>query len=298
MKGIYDKRDMEECSNGWTSSIEKLLINWSQQILINEHVYLNYGQKYHNLYVIFGIVIIVIEAGSLMTILNLITQEANKNILIGVAVLQSITIIFQMIDKFFNFGSSSEKYYEAGKNHNALSKFINSTLVLPRKDRGDAREIIISIRNQFNELKNTTPTLPSNKIIHKLDMMLYEDPKEACGDKPEKTIRIGQSKGLFFRSSNQIEKQEAVIELPDITEKVELPKSSAEDLNEKQLIITFKRKESDSDEETVRQQTSTMIREKIQQSKTEASKQQEYNKNFMNIINYQWSRLEEHGEKV
>jgi hypothetical protein len=283
-----------ETTNGWTLKIEQLLSNWSQQVSINEQQYMKYGQRYYNYYILFGMLVIISQTGALTTILNVITQDTTKNILIGVAVLQTLVIIFQAIDKFFNFGSASQQYYEAAKNHNALSKFIDSTLVIPRKDRTDARETLISIRNQFNELKLTSPSLPSNNVIHKLDMLLYEDPREACGVLKDKPIKIGQSKGILYHSNSNIDKQETVVELPNIAEKVNLPQYSGE-LDEKQLIITFTRKESDPDEETISQKTETQIRQKIQQTKTQAIKEQ--NKGFMNILNYQWTRLEEHGEK-
>ena len=96
--------------------------------------------------------------------------------------METLILIAQGIDKFFNFGSGSEQFYEAAKDHNALSRLIDATLTLPRKDRDMAREVLLGIRQQFNQIQDSSPNLPPNSIVHKLDMCIYDDPNKARGN--------------------------------------------------------------------------------------------------------------------
>jgi len=277
------KKEVVQSDNqmGWTTTLEKLLMNWSQQITINEQEYIKRGFMFNKMYYIFGIFSIVVQTGALTTLINVITTYLSREILIAVAVMQTLVLITNSVDKFFNFGSGYQKYLDAAKEHNALSKFIDTTLALPRKDRGDARETILSIRKQFTDLKTTSPDLPINKIIHKLDMCLYEDPRDACGNGGKSSpIRVGQSVGILKpRDSSPIE----IINLPHIAEPVELPNTSDGEA-EKGEYISHK--------------TQYKIKGQLADVKKVATKEQNEKKGINNILQYQWSRLEQHGDDV
>ena len=211
-------------SNGWTSNIERLLQNWSKQVTVNEHEYRKRGAYHRRWYIAFGIFLIVGESGALTVLINdivaIIYKDAKNDdncegvaigsVLIIVAIMMTLILIAQGIDKFFNFGSRSEKFYEAAKDHTAFARLIDATIISPREDRDPAREVLMSIRFQFDQIQFTSPNLPPNIMIHGLEMLIYNDPQEAKGI-------------LCSKSERNIIEMSPPPQIPDKTEIVTLP---------------------------------------------------------------------------
>lgn len=172
---------------GWTKQIEKLLRKWDTQITLNEIEYRKRGTFYRKWYFGVGIFLVISQTGAVTTLINIIISilsqqpigggdcsqptaynPATTIILVIVAVIQTIILIVQGIDKFFNFGAAVEQYYSAANDHVTLSRLIESILSLPKKDRDHAREVIVSIRQQFTNIQNNSPNLPHNVAIREL----------------------------------------------------------------------------------------------------------------------------------
>lgn len=278
--------------NGWNKTLEKLLVNWSQQISINESVCIKRGYKLKVYYYCFGVFIIIAQTGALTTLINAIATGNNGNILIVVAILETLSLIAQGIDTFFDFSSASKVYYNSSREFNSLSRFIDSTLAIPRKDRELARELVLSIRKQFNDINTTCPQLPLNKIIHKLDMSIYENPHEAVGIKNNiENINVDYTKGILYVEDKTPPK--VTVEIKN--EKVELPENSPE---KKQLVITFD-DILQSDEEIISNSTENKVREQLQLKKS-IKKREEFDKKnpISKILEYQWRRFEQHNDDI
>jgi len=257
--------------NSWTKAIKLLLQNWSKQISINENEYRKRGRRYRNLYYAFGAFIVIAQTGALTTLINTIVtaSKSSKSCssiigwLIFSAVMETLVFVAQGLDKFFNFGAASEQYYEAAKNHNALSRLIDTTLILPKKERGSAKEVLLSISKQFNTIQNSSPNLPPNEMVHHLEMHIYDDPSHAKGNK------------VTSSSSQSIESKE---NLPK-TEAVELPEISSDDSDD-HISNTHRCK----------------FGAQMQEQKKAATRELQHNR-ALRILEYQWSRLEQHGDE-
>lgn len=259
--------------NGWTKNAEKLLRNWSQQISINESEYRKRGSYYRNWYYAFGAFIVIAQTGALTTLIQLIfTMDTNaddsgncnttsKGLLIFVAGMGILILVAQGLNTFFNFGSGSEQYFEASREHNALSRLIDTTMMLPRNERDQSREVLLAIRQQFDQMQNNCPSLPPNAVIHRLDMCIYDDPNQA--------------KGHFERDVED--------SVPENAMQVILPKSPPGE-------STF-----ESDEEHIGITQQTKLNTNLQKQKTLVAKD-EKKKKLMRNLEYQWERMEQHAE--
>ncbi len=251
--------------NGWSVNVERLLKNWSQQISINENEYQKRGSYYRNWYYGFGLVILIIHTSILSTLLNtLVRQDNNFTTTIVITILETIVFLANGIDKFFNFANGSAKFYEAAKEHNALSRLINSTLALSRRERDNAKDVLLSIRQQFNQINDNSPNLSPNNVIHKLEMCIYENPQEARGNT-----------GTAEIVSARIPHTKKVIDLPGSPPNENI--------------------EYDLGEETISNAHRHKFVAQLQEQKKIAVKKQQHG--ALRNLEYQWRRMEQHGEE-
>lgn len=271
---------LDMTTGGWTKKVELLLQNWSRQISINEAEYRRGGVKKRRLYRGLAVFLIISQTGALTTLVNTImsimtgqsTKDCIGNIsttiagaLIFIAIMGTITLIVQGVDKFYNFGAVSEQYFQAAKNLKALSRLVDSMLSLKRADRDPAREALLAIRQQFDQILNSSPDLPNNDIIHRLDLVIYENPAVAKG---------------MTRTSLETD-----------AKPVKLPQSPPDD------------RELEPDEEHV--SIGQLCRMGVQmQNELAGAENDAVRKNFLNSFDYQWNRLnldreeEEDSEKL
>ena len=248
-------------TKGWNNDVELLLKNWSKQILINEKEYRNRGYYYKKWYYGIGVFMIVSQTSVLSTLFNSIFSDNEEQIsIIFVTIMEFIILIVQGIDKFFNFGSASEQFFEASKNHNVLNRLIDTTLILPRPDRDAAREVLLSIRHQFNQLQDDCPPLPAQSIIHDLDLCIYQNPVEAKGKHPYKKD---------LSRSNSI-----TIDIPESPPEDKL-KYSCDYVKNSQLH---------------------KFNEKLNKEKRELSIEESKKGGISKNLEYQWNRLQHHEE--
>ena len=269
-------------NNGWSRNVEKLLKNWSEQISINESEYRKRGSYNKRWYYAFGIFIVVAQTGALTTLINVIirlltktptdncgktpspmmeeTNFTDTGLLIFTAIMNTIILIIQGINTFFDFGSKSEKFFEAAKEHNALGRLIDTTLSLPRADRDIAREVLLSVREQFNHIQDNSPNLPYNNIIHSLDMKIYKNPEHARGN-----------------SSSSDDKD------------IDMPQSPPPDPD----IHTLS-----GSEEYISHPQRCKFETQLQSVKNDARKESKRKSGILKHLDYQWGRMETHAEEV
>lgn len=280
--------------NGWDKTLEKLLVNWSQQVSINEEALRNRGSTLLHWSYVFAIVITIAQA-SAITVLSAViismiedASSANVGLVVFAAVAELLVSIVQGVDKYFSPASASVEYFNSAKDHNALSMLIDSILALPRRKRDQAHEVIVSIRDQFRIIKKNAPYLPHNKIVHKLEMCIYEDPQKACGKKNE--FDISQTVGIL-NNREESPKTETTITVPKT---VQMPSPTPQN---QQLLITFQ-EETAPDEEIVSTTNTLKYRKKLEENKANIKKEDNQNKNgLLKILEYQWGRMEEHDDK-
>nr|QBK87244.1 MAG: uncharacterized protein LCMAC201_01460 [Marseillevirus LCMAC201] len=252
-------------TNGWTITTEQLLRNWSQQISINENEYRQRGTYYRKWYYGIGVIIGLIQTSIICTLLNALGRnDSSFTIIIIITGLEAIVFIANGIDKFFNFAAGSEKFYEAAKEHNALSRLIDSTLAFPRSERDNARNVILLIRQQFNQIKDNSPNLPPNDVIHKLDMCIYENPHEARGNMGIGITLVGTETRISIKT-------------PHNTENVGLPECST------------------GHDEEINNVRRNKFEAQLQEQKVVAKEKQEYH-GILKNLEYQWGRMEQHSE--
>lgn len=277
-------------TNGWDRTIENLLINWSKQITINEHEYRKRGSFYKRVYTIFGAFDIIAQTGILTSLINAIASN-NYGVIVYVAAVECLVLIASGLDRFFNFGSASEMYYSVAKDHGALSRFIDSTLSLPRKDRGLARDVILSIREQFNGLvKDNSIQLPPNKIVYKLEMCIYEDPRAAIGNYSNQNVQAESPTAGDSPSSRKSQTSSNVSEVHINIEEIPILEDTA-------TVNSSSPPELDPDEEIIRHSQKCNVRTKLISEKRKLERDTAKNKGFLSKnLEYQWGRLEAHDE--
>lgn len=262
---------MEQNNNGWTPESERLLQNWSKQIIINEKEHRKRGVKYGNIYFGLGILLGIIQSISVAALCNYLIGEGKTDSIVLSTILESISLIAQIFDRFYNFGSSSEKHFDASKEFNALARLIDGTLTLGRNDRDNAREFVLSVRQQFDSVQDGSPNLPNNSIIHKLELCIYNDPEQAKGIRGVGVVNLNDSQS-FSPEASPPGANEADIETVDI---------NPDGTDDNHISNSYRRKFAGS-----------LVRNKSL-TKLDGVKK----KNVMSGLNYQLERMNQHEEE-
>jgi hypothetical protein len=165
----------------WSREVKNLLINWRQQININENEHLYRARRFKyidNILTIFDL----ISNGSIFVILlsALPNKFLSNELLISITTIDAFIIINILITANYNFGVNTQKHFEAAREYNGLSKLIVSTLSLKnRKEKED--EFLGFVRKRFETIAENSISLPYNKKIHQLELKIYDDLDEARG---------------------------------------------------------------------------------------------------------------------
>lgn len=283
---------MPEDLKGWTPSTEGLLQNWSKQISINEREHRKRGSWYGSTYVGSSIIVnFTIGIGVVLLIYFLASNDSSSNAIIISIVLEALGLVANILSQILNFGSKSKDYYDAAKDFNALARLIDGTLTLRRKDRDNAREFLLSVRQQFDSIQDNSPNLPNNRIIHKLELRIYQDPEKAKGNS-----RCNSPEEEVSPSSSE---PEVIVGIPDL-----LPNPNQDVLpnpNEDLLPIPNPTKvyRSDStDENYITNAHRHNFRNKFLRTKSSKNIHEHSKlKSNMQEIDYQLQRMERHAEQ-
>lgn len=170
-------------NNNWSQEIINLLKNWKEQININENAHLFRATRYkylNNFFIIFNFI------GNTSVLITLLTafsdRVLNYDPLIFVTVVSGLTMLSSSLSDYYDFSECSHKNFEDAKKYNDLGKFVTSTISLPSRERGDAKETVEYIRKKFMKISEESMDLPYNKKVHQLELQIFENPKDARGD--------------------------------------------------------------------------------------------------------------------
>lgn len=175
----------------WNVNTKKLLINWVQQIRINEMEHRYRGTLYKRLSQGFNGFGLITQTGVLTTMVGVIAEtigekQVSRAIFIYISIVEVLSYITNIFTTFYDWAGISEKHFTGAKEYKALSLLIDATLMLDSTERGKAKDFITSVRKQFDTIAENSPDLPVNKMIHQLDAsIVYDDPEEARGKKTE-----------------------------------------------------------------------------------------------------------------
>lgn len=172
-----------DIEDSWNPQIRKLLKNWSKQITINEQQHLLKADKNKKLNIIFVFFDIIGKACIFTTLLSSLSEKyLGYDLLIFVTIVEALTIATEGLAAYFDFSVISQKHFEGAREYNSLSKLIDSTLSLKKSDRGPAKEFITFVIEKFKFIAENTIDLPYNKMVHQLELQIYKDPSDACGN--------------------------------------------------------------------------------------------------------------------
>jgi hypothetical protein len=166
----------------WTREVKDLLINWRQQININENEHLFRANRFKYLDNFLTIFDIISNGAIFIILLSAIPNEyLSKGLLISATTIDAFVIIGILITSTYNFGVFSQRHFEAAREYNTLSKLIVSTLSLRTHERGNEKHFVEFVRKRFETIAENSISLPFNKKIHQLELQIFEDPDNARG---------------------------------------------------------------------------------------------------------------------
>lgn len=150
----------------WTPNMDKLLRSWVRQIQKNSRAHTKLSKTYRVRYFILGgpaVLLGGVASGVSFTVLRQCTEAE-----IYCTVLRVIAPIFMIISttltslmSFYNFGAKAKEHSQAAERYDALARIINITLAFDKQHRGTPTDIMMSIRNQYDHIVNSTPSLKS-----------------------------------------------------------------------------------------------------------------------------------------
>lgn len=173
---------------GWNNRAEALCVNWSKQIGVNEQEHRKRGSRYKKLDNCMSLFNIITQITALTALINAIFKESADHIaiIIFVAVIESLVLINDGVDIVFDINELSQQHFTSANEYGGLSRLIDSTLSLEKNDRGKASSFLKIVRNKFNNILEESPDLPTNKMVDKLDTIIYVDP-HTTHKTPDKT---------------------------------------------------------------------------------------------------------------
>lgn len=166
----------------WNSKIKGLLINWKQQITINEQQHLIRADRTKKVNMFLELVDTLGNASVLTILVSASAQNfISETLLYITTVINSFTFACSGILGWYSPGVLSQKHYSDAKEYNALVKLIDSTLAIEPDE--DPKEFVTTVRRRFEEIADDAADIPYNDMVHSLELQIYNNPKDACGDR-------------------------------------------------------------------------------------------------------------------
>lgn len=167
----------------WTSSVKNLLINWKQQININEKQHLLKADKTKKINLILETIDTLGNTSVFTILLTVVSQQIiSMSLLYAALVTESLVLACSGILGWYEPGMLSQKHYTDAKEYNALAKLIDSTLALePDEDGNDPKEFVALVRKRFEVISENAADLPYDDKVHHLELQIYENPEDARG---------------------------------------------------------------------------------------------------------------------
>lgn len=156
---------LEQRNQIWTPELEKLLRKWKNNCSVREKGHLYLARKYSRRHYTFGLPAVLLGAAT-STSLFATFQESDDNgeiyqwvrFVMAFISLSSTTLTAVMT--FFNYQEASEINKNSADEWSALYRQISNVLILPLEARDNPVETLRNIRNTYDELRKSSPTLP------------------------------------------------------------------------------------------------------------------------------------------
>ncbi len=163
--------------SGWSHNLDKLLRAWQRQTRRNESLHRIQANRYSKKFYHLGGVAIVLgsitASGEFATFTECDDESAwcsiKEWVRFSLAILTVGTTALASLQTFLGYEGKSKDHLEAANKYHALNNVIANTLAFSPDDRGDSVEILNSIRNQFEDIVNASPNLPSKEIETELN---------------------------------------------------------------------------------------------------------------------------------
>jgi hypothetical protein len=165
----------------WTSPIKKLLINWKQQININEKQHLLKADKTKKINLVLETIDTLGNTSVFTILLTVVSQQIISISLLYIAlIMESFVLTCSGILGWYEPGILSQRHYTDAKEYNALAKLIDSTLALEPDD--NPKEFVALVRKRFEVISENAADLPFDDKVHHLELQIYENPDDARGE--------------------------------------------------------------------------------------------------------------------
>ncbi len=155
----------------WTEDLNQLIRKWKNQLGNRQKGHILASRKYKSRHYIFGIPATMLSAfvstGVLATFrkcdncddLNSARCEADQWIRLAIGLISLISIGLTAFMTFINYQEKAEEHKKASGDYESLYRHLESLLEIPGVYRGDPLTILQSIRDRYDSLVKSSPSL-------------------------------------------------------------------------------------------------------------------------------------------
>jgi len=119
----------------WNPEVEKLLLQWTNELLVLEKLHKKKGMLYKKINITIGISNLLLISGLLVSTINILLGSTHHNIFIMQLLFEIFGLIVSSLDYFINFSSTSEKHINSSNHYENLSRLIYSTLTIKKNSK-------------------------------------------------------------------------------------------------------------------------------------------------------------------
>lgn len=164
-------------AKSWTPDLTILLREWRGEVDRRQTGHSSESRSYSLRHYIFGvpaaIIATIVATGGLATFrqcsncadLNSGRCQADQWIRLVIAVISIFSAGLVTFTVFMNYQKKAEQHQQSSADYEALSRRIQTLLILPEFMRGDPPTVLLSIREKYDLLVNSSPSLPGKYSI-------------------------------------------------------------------------------------------------------------------------------------
>ncbi len=167
----------------WSVNLDKLLRAWQRQTQQNEKLHRKQSTIFSRKFYWIGGTAIVVgsvtssgEFASFTECSDGAWCDFKMWFRFILALATVVVTILAGLQTFLGYEGESKNHKEAANKYHALRNVIANILAFPPTQRGDPTEILNSIRNQFEDIINSSPNLPIEDVKEELDWTYGKTP--------------------------------------------------------------------------------------------------------------------------
>lgn len=193
----------------WTPNIEKLLRRWKAQIGKLQSAHKKMASRFSRANMLCGAPAKMFNAivifGIFATFQNCDCKQkdalctAEEWIRFSLGILGAISMVFDALYNFLDFGQRSTNHQEAAEEFESLYRAIDVILLTPVEARGDAIGVLQSIRSQFDEnIKKAKSKLPKKYDIS-LDFTVVSPEDVPTAPSPSRVPNFNEDEEMLMK---------------------------------------------------------------------------------------------------